>query len=313
MTVEDAAQEPLLGTPPQAPGDKPLASEIRLIPVASITPDPDQPRRSIPEERIERLAESIRVHGLLHSITVFQDVGRQRFCVISGECRLLAVKRLGWTEVEVRVIQDGAERCARLSRQLAENMHRNDLLPSEIAKAYQRFLQEHGWTVSQVAAEMRVALSTVTKTLALLDLRPHLLEAVDAGRLPPSTAYELTRLPEESRDELADLVLQGRKTRTEVVAEVHRRLGKRKSSVKAKRVVFPLDQGARVTVSAGADLDWENLLAGLGQLTSLAKKVRAQGNSSPLEELARLCANKGNGKKEPGIATSVRENAPGHE
>ena len=52
-----------------------------------IDPDPDQPRRTFDEDRLEELTASIRIEGMLQPIVVRYDHGRDLYIIIHGERR----------------------------------------------------------------------------------------------------------------------------------------------------------------------------------------------------------------------------------
>ncbi|MBX6342641.1 MAG: ParB/RepB/Spo0J family partition protein, partial [Thermomicrobiaceae bacterium] len=82
FTVDSLFQD----TTPRAVGvsDLVTAKEIRLD---RIEPDPDQPRRTFDEERLEELAASIRQEGVLQPIAVRYDGARDRYVILHGERR----------------------------------------------------------------------------------------------------------------------------------------------------------------------------------------------------------------------------------
>src|SRR6266545_4602442 len=63
---------------PKVPPPDPSASQgdsIRQIPVAHIDPNPFQPRRNFDPARLQELAESIKMHGILQPVVVRKSVG----------------------------------------------------------------------------------------------------------------------------------------------------------------------------------------------------------------------------------------------
>lgn len=85
----------LLGdTRPQAVGvvDLPTAKEIQL---ERIVADPNQPRRWFDEERLEELAASIRIEGVLQPIVVRYDKPQDVYVVVHGERRWRAAQAAG--------------------------------------------------------------------------------------------------------------------------------------------------------------------------------------------------------------------------
>jgi N6-adenosine-specific RNA methylase IME4 len=97
---------------------------------------------------VAALAESIRDIGLLHPPVVRSDGA-----LVAGARRLAACTLLGWSEVPVRIID--LEQIVR--GEFAENAHRKDFLPSEIA-AIMRELEP----VEKAAAAERMTLGKIS-------------------------------------------------------------------------------------------------------------------------------------------------------
>lgn len=123
-----AVQESLMAgfTSPPAPE---LQTEL---PINAIRPRPQQPRRSFSLESLERLADSIRRHGILQPLSVHQT--DQGYDLISGERRLRAARAAGLGRVPVKVFSGLTEHQV---QQLAavENLQREDLNPVDEADA----------------------------------------------------------------------------------------------------------------------------------------------------------------------------------
>lgn len=116
------------------------------------------------------------------------------------------------------VVEPGDE-AAVLAAQLAENGRRS-LNPMEEARAFQK-LKEHLRTQARIARETGRSTSDVTRSLALLELPEQVRNWVEAGRIKPSSAYELTKVPNpETRMGLALLVVSGELVHAELVAKV---------------------------------------------------------------------------------------------
>jgi len=67
-------------------------SGARIIEISRIKLDPEQPRKSLNQKRLNELAESIKKHGLLQPITVEYIEAEDCFKIISGERRYKAAK-----------------------------------------------------------------------------------------------------------------------------------------------------------------------------------------------------------------------------
>jgi len=74
---------------------------------------------------IDELADSIKERGLLHPILV-RPKGELLFELVAGGRRFAAIKRLGWTEVPVRIIE-GEDELSLRTYELLENVMRKDL------------------------------------------------------------------------------------------------------------------------------------------------------------------------------------------
>ncbi len=120
--------------------------EALAIPVASIGPNPWQPRCVFDETEIQKLADSILEVGLIQPIVVRRvqtldtDAGGVQtldtYQLIAGERRWRAHKLLGKTEIKAAVIEAGNDDLAIMA--LVENMGKADLTDYEIAKAIRR-------------------------------------------------------------------------------------------------------------------------------------------------------------------------------
>ena len=78
------------------------SDEPNELPIAAITPNPDQPRTTISQEAIDELADSIGKVGVLQPIIVRPYSGGYQ--VIAGERRWLAAKAAGLERVPVRIM-----------------------------------------------------------------------------------------------------------------------------------------------------------------------------------------------------------------
>lgn len=111
-----------------------LSTRVQYISTTRIRPNPQQPRRSFPEDALAELAESIRCYGILQPLTVRRAGGD--FELIAGERRLRAARLAGLREVPCLIARVGEEDSALLA--LIENLQRRDLDYWEEADALAR-------------------------------------------------------------------------------------------------------------------------------------------------------------------------------
>ena len=88
---------------------------LAQLPLAEISPDPEQPRKRFDETALAELASSILEHGVLQPIVV-RATGLGRYTIIAGERRWRAARLAGLTEIPavVRELTDSQamENCA---------------------------------------------------------------------------------------------------------------------------------------------------------------------------------------------------------
>jgi ParB family chromosome partitioning protein len=184
---------------PRPQGDGPLE-----IPVDSIDPNPEQPRRRFEPAELERLADSIRQHGVLQPVVVRR--AGDRYELLVGERRWRASRAAG-RETIPAVVSDAA-RDARLEIALVENVQRDDLNPIELALAF-RSLAEHGLTQEEIGRRVSLDRSTVANHIRLLELPRELQGDVESGRISAGHAKALLQVANpERRRQLRDRVLK---------------------------------------------------------------------------------------------------------
>ena len=169
---------------------KPDANRIALD---LIDRNPFQPRHNFDDAEIASLAESLKAHDILQPIVVRQ-MG-DRFQLISGERRLRAAGIAGWDSIPALVREADDRLVAELA--IVENLQRQDLNPLEKAISFQRYLQEHNATKSELADRIKVDRSTIANLVRLLDLPDAVKSAVHAGEISQGHARALLPLGDE--------------------------------------------------------------------------------------------------------------------
>jgi ParB family chromosome partitioning protein len=186
------------GAPPAAPAAVPAPRSTdgtRTIAIEEIHPSPGQPRHHFDDARLEELAASIRVQGIIQPLIVRArpDGGYE---LIAGERRWRAAQRAGLHEVPA-VVRDVAPTQA-FEMALVENLQREDLNPLEEAAGYQRLMSEFGYTQEQLSERVGKDRSTVANALRLLRLPEPVRALVAEGRLSMGHARALLGLESAS-------------------------------------------------------------------------------------------------------------------
>ena len=142
-------------------------SAISEIDINSITPNPDQPRRSFSDEGLDELAASIRELGIIQplSLRTAPDGGYQ---IIAGERRWRAAQRAGLFTVPAYVRTASDSEVTEMA--LIENIQREDLNAIEVALAFKKLLDTYELTQERLSERVGKSRSVITNHLRLLKL-----------------------------------------------------------------------------------------------------------------------------------------------
>ena len=109
------------------------------VEIASVVPNPKQPRTHFDEQALGELAESIRTLGVIQPLTVKkEDDGK--YTIISGERRWIASQLAGLETVPVYIREADDQHVLEMS--IVENIQRQDLNAIEVALSLQRLVDE---------------------------------------------------------------------------------------------------------------------------------------------------------------------------
>ncbi len=174
---------------------------IHKIPVCRILPNPSQPRKHFDSNETLRLADSIRIHGILQPLCVRKPVSdgdiedfKGVYELIAGERRLRAAKLLGLSDVPCIIIEADSLRSAELA--IIENLQREDLNIFEEASAISALINLYGLTQEEVAAKLSASQSYVANKLRLLRFDEQEKEIIIEKKLTERHARALLRISE---------------------------------------------------------------------------------------------------------------------
>lgn len=175
------ANNPLLSGPALHDRDR-LAGPYRELKIASIQRDPKQPRVAFDETKLQELAHSIRMYGVLSPILVRPGTAPGHYIIISGERRTRAAQIAGLSFIPAMVEQsDDSSEARTLAIQLVENIQRDDLAPLERAHAIGALKDSYSLSVREIADKLGISKSMVQRSLEILDLPADLLNALREG------------------------------------------------------------------------------------------------------------------------------------
>ena len=175
-------------------GSAPPPAGVRIAPIESLKPNPDQPRKIFTSDVLEELAASIRDKGVLQPILVRSQPGEDGvWQIIAGERRWRASQMARLTEVPIVVREMDDVEVFEVA--IIENVQRADLNPLEEADAYRLLMERFGRTQDAVAGIVGKSRSHVANTLRLLQLPEEVLAYVREGKLSAGHARALITVP----------------------------------------------------------------------------------------------------------------------
>ena len=172
---------------------------LEEVALDQIDPNPFQPRRAFPSDKLQELANSIRSSGVVQPVLLRRS--NQRYQLIAGERRWRAARLAGLVAIPALVRELGDRDALELA--LTENLLREDLNPIEAAHGYEVLQQKHGLSHEEIAARLGLDRSTVTNTLRLLRLPPEVQELISEGKISAGHARAVLGLPESVQGEVA--------------------------------------------------------------------------------------------------------------
>ena len=169
-----------------------ILGEPSHLPIAKIEINPVQPRSHFEPDRLEDLAQSIRVNGIIQPLVVRKV--KDHYQLVAGERRLRAATIAGLTEVPVVIQEITDDRLLEIA--LIENIQREDLNAIETALAFERLAHELNLSHEEIARRTGKDRSTITNLLRLLRLPAEVQGLVADNSLSMGHARALLGLPD---------------------------------------------------------------------------------------------------------------------
>ncbi|MBO4898611.1 MAG: ParB/RepB/Spo0J family partition protein [Clostridia bacterium] len=195
------------------------AEEIKSVKIEELKPFVDQPFKVLEDESMDELVESIKQNGILSPILVrtHPDGGYE---IISGHRRVHACKLAGIPEIPT-VIKELDDDTA-IIRLVDSNLQRENILPSERAKAYEMKLEamkrqgartdltcdqfghklENKKSVEIMAENSVDSRNQIQRYIRLTNLIEPILDMVDNKEIALNAAVELSYLGSKAQSEV---------------------------------------------------------------------------------------------------------------
>ena len=160
------------------------------VDLEDVKPNPFQPRMKFDDQTIDELAQSIKETGIVQPVIVAPE--EDHYKIIVGERRWRAAQRAGLRKIPVLIRNIPKEKQLEVS--LIENIHREELNALEIAQAYQRLIDDHGYAQHELADKVGKDRSSVANYLRLLKLPQEIQDRLTDGEITMGHARALLAL-----------------------------------------------------------------------------------------------------------------------
>lgn len=179
-------------------------SKVVSLKLIDVEPNENQPRKSFDGEKLDALAESIKLHGVIQPILVTKI--DDRYQIVAGERRWRAAKQAGVKEIPAIVCDYSPEKVAEVA--LIENLQREDLNPVEESMGYKSLMDKFSMTQEKISERVGKSRSAVANSLRLLTLDEKVLNMLEKGELSVGHAKVILSAPKEDQPALAAAVLE---------------------------------------------------------------------------------------------------------
>lgn len=172
---------------------------MAMVPIGLIDSRRGQPRRSIEEEGLRELTQSVRDHGVLQPIRLRRR--GPRYEVVAGHRRLAAATRAGLVEIPAIIVHADDRQVALES--LIENIQREDLNPIDRGEALRHLRVTIGvksW--DEVARLIGLSRRHVYHLLNVTQLPEPIREDVRAGLITEKHGRALQRLKKHPDEQM---------------------------------------------------------------------------------------------------------------
>jgi ParB family chromosome partitioning protein len=165
------------------------------VDIASISPNPRQPRTHFDPASLDELIASIKDIGILQP-PVVRQVRPGAYELIMGERRLRAAKAAGLKTIPVIIRQTPDNELLREA--LIENIHRSQLNALEEAAAYSQLLTDFNCTHDELAIKLGRSRPLISNTIRLMNLPTSVQQKLITGQITAGHARALLGLDNAS-------------------------------------------------------------------------------------------------------------------
>ena len=215
--MSDKPASPARGRKKTAPPTQqpPQEEVVVRLPLTDLHTFPDHPFQVRDDEEVRETIQSVKEYGVIVPAIV-RPREEGGYEIVAGHRRKYACEQAGLDTMPVLI--RNLDRDAATIIMVDSNLQRENILPSERAKAYKMKLeaikrqgarndltsdqvgQKSKWSIEQIAEQAGESKSQVQRYIRLNELSPELLQMVDEKKIAFNPAYELSFLkPEEQQ------------------------------------------------------------------------------------------------------------------
>jgi ParB family chromosome partitioning protein len=172
-------------------------------------------RGSYSEEAINELSESLKTEGLLQPITVSPVTApdtENGYAILYGHRRFLAAEKAGWEEIDCIVQSGFKNEIGRITAQISENEHREDVSPADKEAAILDLEENYKLTAETICKRLGKSRSWYTQIKGAHKFRQRYGKLFEDAGVPLYTkeAYHIREASEEQvKQIIVDLQSQG--------------------------------------------------------------------------------------------------------
>ena len=160
---------------------------IIKVSIYDIDINKNQPRKTINEESIVELSQSIKKHGILQPIIVRKNINR--YSIVAGERRFRAARKAGIKTIPCVLIKTDVIKEQEIA--LIENIQREQLNIVETAYAIKQLIEQGGFTHEEIATRLGKSRASITNIVRLLGLNKEVLQYLAENKITEGHAKVL--------------------------------------------------------------------------------------------------------------------------
>ena len=160
---------------------------VKPIPLAQISPNPDQPRKTFNENELQELSKSIKEQGVLVPI-ILREVKNKPYLyeIVAGERRYRAAQMAGLSEIPALVKTLTDKNAMEIA--LIENVQRENLNPIEEADGYKNLMEKCQYSITDVSKLIGKSESYIRNLMRINVLPESVKELIKQGQISASHA-----------------------------------------------------------------------------------------------------------------------------